>query len=108
MNIIFLDLAGQGFPGGCEKYFSILANHFSEKNKVYFVESKQYVDFMERFYHILSGHKVGTIDYVKRDIGKGKRINLSFSALFPFSNENRKIKSILNLSDVIYSKNEFQ
>lgn len=107
-NITFLDLAGHDFPGGCEKYFSILAKHFSSKNIVYFVESTQYVSFMERFYHILSGHRVGTIDYVKRDIGKGKIINLSFLSLFPFSNENRKIRSILNLSDIIYSKNEFQ
>ena len=108
MKIVFLDLAGPDFPGGCEKYFSILSNYFSAQNEVYFLQSKQYVGLMEHFYHILSGHKVGTIDYIKRDIGKSTRINLSFSVLLPFSRKNGEIKSILNSSDVIYSKNEFQ
>lgn len=108
MTIGLFILTGSDFPGGCEKYFSILANHFSSKNKVYFIQSEQYVSLMERFYHIMVGHKVGTIDWVKRDIGKGVRINLQFSVLLPFSKENRKIKSILDSSDFIYSKNEFQ
>lgn len=108
MKIAFIDFAGPDFPGGCEKYFSILANHFSSKNDVKFIEFKKYVQFMEFFYHFLSGHKIGNIDYVKRDIGKSERINVRASILIPFSEDYKKIKKILEDSDLIYSKNEFQ
>lgn len=108
MNIVLVDLAGPDYPGGCEKYFANLAKYFSSNNNVIFTQSKQFSLLMEYFYHFLLGHKVGSIVFLKRDLGKTQNLNLTFSSVIPFSKKNKEVKKIMENADVIYSKNEFQ
>lgn len=108
MKIVFLDLAGADYPGGCEKYFANLVKYFSSKNKITFVHSTQFSRFMEYVYFFLANHKVGTIQFEKRDIGKSQKLNIGSISLIPFTKSNKKFKKILLQADKIYTKNEFQ
>lgn len=108
MKITLVDFAGPNFPGGCEKYISTLTKYLSGYNETTFLYSKQYVSFMERIYALLNSHKIGTIDYTKRDIGNAKKLDISLSSFIPFTKKHYELRSRLKESDVIYSKNEFQ
>lgn len=107
-NILFFDLAGYDFPGGCEKYFSNFAKHTSEKHAVSIIVSPQYKKFMDIIYRIINGRKINSLQPVSRDIGRAKVLTISFSSLIPFSSQKRKMKRTLLAFDRIYSKNEFQ
>lgn len=108
MNILFLDLTGINYPGGCEKYLASLANYFSKNNQVTILQSKQYFLFIEYLYHFLSGYKIGTTKFLERNIGNSITKDVRLSVFMPFTNHRKKLKSILNKADVIYTKNEFQ
>src|ERR1035437_1150604 len=102
MNIVLVDLAGPNFPGGCEKYFAILAKYFSSNNNVIFTQSKQFSLLMEYFYHFISGHKVGSTEFLKRDLGKTEKLDIAFSSIIPFSKKNKEIKKEIKDASVIY------
>lgn len=108
MNIIFLDLTGINYPGGCEKYFASVANYFSKKNNVLILQSRQYFRFIEYLYSFLSGYKVGSIKFLNRDVGSSTMYDVKFSVLIPFLKRNQKLRKILDQTDIIYTKNEFQ
>lgn len=108
MNIVFFDLAGPNYPGGCEKYFANLTSHFSSTNKTIFIYSTQFCKFIDYLYHFILGSKLGSVQYVKRDIGKTVKFDMGISSLIGFTKNNQQIKKILNEADIIYAKNEFQ
>ena len=110
MNIIIFDLAGYDVVGGCEKYLSILADHFSIKNKVTFIASKHFVFFLRCFYFVLTmgKSKFRPAQTTERNIGNTTLGEVTLMSLIPFSPQNIRVKKLLSLADVIYSKNEFQ
>jgi glycosyltransferase involved in cell wall biosynthesis len=63
---------------------------------------------MERVYHVLSKHKIGSIDWARRNIGKTKTFDISLLSLVPYTENNNRLKALLTRSDIIYTKNEFQ
>lgn len=108
MKLVFFDLTGVNYPGGCEKYLATLVKYFSSEYKVTFLESRQYFTFIEYLYHFLSGYKVGSVSFQKRDIGNTVICNIPFLFLVPFTKSYRKVKKLLEDADIVYAKNEFQ
>jgi glycosyltransferase involved in cell wall biosynthesis len=107
-NILFFDLAGYDFPGGCEKYFSNFAKHTSEEHNVSIVISPQYKKFMDIIYRIVTGRKINSLKPVGRDIGKAEVLSITFNSLIPFSQTRRSMRKTLLSFHSIYAKNEFQ
>jgi glycosyltransferase involved in cell wall biosynthesis len=110
MKIIIYDLAGYDTVGGCEKYLSILADHFSINNKVTFLSSKHFVFFLRCFYFVLTlgKSKFSPAQTTKRNIGKTSLGEVTIMSLIPFFPQNKRIKKLLRSADIIYAKNEFQ
>ena len=108
MKIVFFDLASIDYPGGCEKYFAILAKYMSHKNNILSIGLKHFNDLMNYVYRVIRGTQLVEISYVKRDIGTTKKLNMTFSSLIPFTSGYVVVKKKLENADLIYSKNEFQ
>src|SRR5690349_18819471 len=108
MKIVFFDLAGKDFPGGCEKYFANLSRFFASSNSVTFFQSRSWFRLLEHIYVFINGHKVNSIKYLQRETGKVLVKEIPLTAFLPWTKSYRDVKTRFQQADIIYTKNEFQ
>ncbi len=106
-RIIFFNLIGPNYPGGCENYFAKVIGMLSKKrHKTLWIYSSQFNTLLQKFYQLLYRSKKPTAQYV-RDKVKGETKDFGILSFFPFGRNFCTLKKYLVSADKIYVKNEF-